>query len=327
MFDILSLIPGKKRNTPSGWISFNAICCSHNGHRSDTRGRGGIKLDGYNWSFHCFNCGFKCNFVMGRALSKTARQLLKYCGVDEDQIQRWSLESIKNKDLLDFHKPYTHYVADFKSITLPEDSERLNLENKTHFRYIEYLEKRGIEYDSYPFRVTPNGTGKFGSRKEHRVIIPYYYRSKIVGYTSRFLDNRTPKYINVQQPGYVFNIDAQKPDWQVCIATEGIFDALSINGVALMHDDISSEQAMLLASLNRKIIVVPDRDETGLKLIDRALELGYSVSLPNWSQGVKDVNDAVVKYGRLPTLLSILESATMSKIKLELQRKKIGKGL
>lgn len=327
MFDILSLIPGKKRNTPSGWISFNAICCSHNGHRSDTRGRGGIKLDGYNWSFHCFNCGFKCNFVMGRALSKPARQLLKYCGVDEDQIQRWSLESIKNKDLLDFHKPYTHYVADFKSIALPEDSERLNLENKTHFRYIEYLEKRGIEYDSYPFRVTPNGTGKFGSRKEHRVIIPYYYRSKIVGYTSRFLDNRTPKYINVQQPGYVFNIDAQKPDWQVCIATEGIFDALSINGVALMHDDISSEQAMLLASLNRKIIVVPDRDETGLKLIDRALELGYSVSLPNWSQGVKDVNDAVVKYGRLPTLLSILESATMSKIKLELQRKKIGKGL
>jgi hypothetical protein len=32
-----------------------------------------------------------------------------------------------------------------------------------------------------------------------------------------------------------------------------------------------------------------------------------------------------VKYGKLPTLLSILQNATMSKIKLEIQRKKIGK--
>ena len=40
---------------------------------------------------------------------------------------------------------------------------------------------------------------------------------------------------------------------------------------------------------------------------------------------IKDVNDAVVRYGKLPTLLSILQSATMSKIKIEIQRKKIEK--
>jgi hypothetical protein len=49
--------------------------------------------------------------------------------------------------------------------------------------------------------------------------------------------------------------------------------------------------------------------------------------MPIWSEDVKDVNDAVVKYGKLPTLLSILESATMSKIKIEMRRKKIAKGL
>ena len=76
-------------------------------------------------------------------------------------------------------------------------------------------------------------------------------------------------------------------------------------------------------NINRKIIFVPDHDKTGLATCDRALELGYSVSIPNWDDDVKDVNDAVVKYGRLPTLLSILESATMNKIKIELQRKKI----
>lgn len=123
----------------------------------------------------------------------------------------------------------------------------------------------------------------------------------------------------------MFNIDAQKDNWTVCIVTEGIFDALAIDGVAVMHDEISNEQAQLLSTLNKTIIVVPDRDKTGLKMCDRALELGYQVSLPNWDVDVKDTNDAVVKYGKLQTLLSILQSATNSKIKIELQRKKIGK--
>jgi DNA primase len=67
---------------------------------------------------------------------------------------------------------------------------------------------------------------------------------------------------------------------------------------------------------------VPDQDEAGLEICDRALELGYQVSIPNWSDEVKDVNDAVVKYGRLPTLLSILQSATASKIKIGMARKR-----
>ena len=70
---------------------------------------------------------------------------------------------------------------------------------------------------------------------------------------------------------------------------------------------------------------MPDQDKTGLKMCDRSLELGYQVSLPDWGNEVKDVNDAVVKYGKLPTLLSILQSATNSKIKIELRKKQIGK--
>jgi DNA primase len=94
-----------------------------------------------------------------------------------------------------------------------------------------------------------------------------------------------------------------------------------------MHDEISNDQALLLSTLNKQIIVVPDRDKTGLKMCDRALELGYQVSLPVWEADIKDVNDAVVRYGKLPTLLSILQSATNSKIKIEMQRKKIASRL
>lgn len=323
MFDILSILPGKKKNTSSGWTSFNAICCSHFGHKPDRRMRGGIKFDGNNWSMHCFNCGYKCNFVLGRSITVKTRNLLKWCGIDETQIQRWSLESLQQKDLLDFTQPKKQKVKiKFNDHELPE-GELVDKNNPLHKVYVEYLAKRKIDSSDYPFLITPT---EFG-RMANRVIIPYTYKNKIVGHTSRFLDNKIPKYINEQQQGYVFNIDMQKPDWQVCIVTEGIFDALSIDAVAVMHDDISNDQAILLGSLNKQIIVVPDRDETGLKMCDRALELGYQVSLPNWDSDVKDVNDAVVKYGKLPTLLSILHSATNSKIKIEMQRKKIVKGL
>ena len=321
MFDILSILPGKKKQTSSGWTSFNAICCTHFGHRQDKRMRGGIKFDGNNWSMHCFNCGFKCNFVLGRSISQKTRSLLIWCGIDEHQVKRWSLESLQQKDLIDFTQPKKQKIKiKFNEHKLPE-GEIVDANNPLHKVYVEYLQKRKIDSSEYPFLITPYESGRMGNR----VIIPYTYKNKIVGHTSRFLDNKIPKYINEQQPGYVFNIDMQKPEWSVCIVTEGIFDALSIDGVALMHNDISTDQALLLSTLNKQLILVPDRDSTGLSLCDKALELGYSVSLPDWDDDVKDVNDAVVKYGKLPTLLSILQCATNSKIKIEMRRKKIAK--
>jgi hypothetical protein len=319
MFDILSLIPGKKKRTHSGWYSFNAICCSHRGHRSDSRNRGGLKIDGHNWVMHCFNCGFSCSFNLGKQIPPKTRNFLTWCGVDTEQIQKWNLESLQQRDLLDMLVPERSTLfINFKGKDLPK-GELLDPEKESHKFYVDYLLKRKVDLSSYKFYINPEGKG----REKYGIIVPYTFRNKNVGSTIRFLDNRIPKFLNDQQPGYVFNFDKQHQDWQVCIVTEGIFDAISIDGVALMHDDISNEQATVLAQLNRTIIVVPDFDKTGLKITDRALELGYKISLPNWGPGIKDVNDAVVKYGKLATLLSILESATNSKIKTELRKKQI----
>lgn len=319
MFDILSIVPGKKKHTQSGWYSFNAICCQHQGHRPDKRSRGGILISDNSWNYHCFNCGYKCNFMLGKSLSKNTRKLLSWCNIDDEQIRRWNLESLQHKDLLDYVSVKKEKVKiKFKEHKLP-DAELLNNDNVNHKKYIDYLSSRKIDYDSYPFLVTPNGQG----RLSNRIIIPYTYENKIVGHTSRFLDNKTPKYINEQQAGYVFGIDFQKKEYEVCILVEGIFDALSINACALTHNTINDDQVKLLSLLNKKIIFVPDRDVTGFNTIDRALELGYSVSIPPWEQGVKDVNDSVVKYGKLPTLLSILQHATTNRVKIEMQRRKI----
>ena len=323
MFDILQIIPGKKKLTQSGWHSFNAICCQHRGHKSDTRGRGGIKFDGDNWSYHCFNCGFTCNFTLGRSISKNARTLLSYCGLDKDDINKHNLDSLKHKDLLDFVKVKREKKkVKFKEMSLP-DAEVINVDDPKHKIYVDYLNKRKIDVREYPFMCTPDSEG----RQANRVIIPYTYENKIVGHTSRYLDDRTPKFINEQQQGYVFGIDLQKPEYNVCIVVEGIFDALSINGCALLHNTINEQQAELLKNLNRKIIVVPDQDKTGLQICDKALDLGFYVSIPDWDEGIKDVNDAVVKYGKLPTLLSILQNSTNSKIKIEIKRKQLDKRL
>ena len=319
MFDILSIIPGKRKLTGSGWHSFNAVCCHHRGHKADRRSRGGIKFDGAtNWSMHCFNCGFKCGFRLGASITKNTKQLLIWCGVDETQIQKWSMESVLQKDFVDLTPKKKEKKIKFKDHALP-DAELLDQNNILHKVYVEYLSARGISSSEYPFMITPTEQGRMGNR----IIIPYTYKNKIVGHTSRFLDNKIPKYINEQQPGYVFGYDFQKSNQSVCILVEGIFDALSLGACALTHNTINDDQAELLAQLNRKIIFVPDHDKTGLATCDRALELGYSVSIPYWDDDVKDVNDAVVKYGKLATLLSILESATMNKIKIEIQRNKI----
>jgi DNA primase len=157
------------------------------------------------------------------------------------------------------------------------------------------------------------------------VTIPFTYDGKIVGWCARFLDNKAPKYINHTQPGYVFGTELQNDSWQCVIVVEGIFDALCIDGLAVMHNTVSDAQARLIRNLGREVIVVPDHDKAGLELIDRAIELGWSVSIPEWPSDVKDVNDAVVKFGKLATLLTIMQSQETSRIKIELRKKNLAK--
>jgi hypothetical protein len=323
MFDVLTLIQGKKKRTQDGWYSFNAPCCHHRGHNVDKRMRGGIKQNGDNWSFHCFNCDFKCSFILGRQFSFPTKQFLGWLGVDESQITRWNLENLRHKDLIEYvTETKQKFNLKFDEVQLPV-AELLDENNPKHKRFVDYVNSRGLKATDYPFMVTPDDHG----RNNNRIIIPYTYKNKIVGHTSRYLDNRAPKFIKDQQSGFVFGYDLQKPNWEVCIVVEGIFDALSLNALALTHNTISEEQAGLIRKLNRRVIVVPDQDKTGLLICEQALEFGFQVSIPAWGSEVKDVNDAVLKYGKLPTLLSILQNATTSKIKVEMAKRKHDKKL
>lgn len=323
MIDIVSFLPTKRKNTASGWISFNAPCCVHRGDTQDKRQRGGLKTNHEGWSYHCFNCGYTASFVLGRTLSYKARKLLEWLNVDSMTIESINLESLRHRSihglLEDSARQIKRVEIEFEDKDLPAGLELLDPD--VHTGEWLYLTTRGVDPAAYPYMTDTSQAVR------PRIVIPFTHNQQIVGNTSRFLDDRKPKYLNDMQPGYVFGADLQKQSWQYVIVTEGIFDALSINGLAVMHNDINEKQAQLIKNLERQVIVVPDHDEAGLKLIDRAIELGWSVSIPNWPEDIKDVNDAVVKFGKIATLLIIMQSKESSKIKIELRKKQLAKRL
>jgi hypothetical protein len=318
MIDVVSFLTGKQKQTSSGWLSVNAPCCVHRGESADRRMRGGIKTtpDG-SFSWHCFNCGYTASFVLGRTLTFKARKLLEWLNVPQEEIERINLESLKHRSIEGLLGERQTILQQLQSIKfedrdLPTTTQPLNDTAK------EYLQNRRIPLD-YPFL--------YKTMPRPGVVIPFTYENQVVGHTTRFLDDRMPKYIQDIQPGYVFGTDLQKATWQSVIVVEGVFDALSINGLAVLHAEVNDAQARLIRSLGRDVVVVPDQDEAGMRLVDRAVELGWAVSMPEWPAGVKDVNDAVIRWGKLATLLTIMQARETSKIKIELRKKQLVKRL
>jgi hypothetical protein len=320
MIDVVSFLPAKRKQTSLGWISFNAPCCIHRGDTQDRRQRGGLKpgTDG-SWSYHCFNCGYTASFVLGRNLTFKARKLLEWMNVPTEEIERINLESLKHKSIEGLLGERQEIVNKLQNIVfedrdLPHDTQQIEPGSIGE----EYLLRRNISLD-YPFL--------YKTMPRQGIVIPFTHDNQVVGHTTRFLDDKTPRYIQDIQHGYVFGTDLQQSDWQYAVVVEGVFDALSINGLAVLHAEINDAQVRLIRSLGKQVIVVPDQDEAGMKLVDRAVELGWSVSMPDWGDDVKDVNDAVIKHGRLATLITILANKESSKIKIELRKKQIVKRL
>lgn len=330
---ILTSLPAGKKKTPSGWTSFNAPCCIHNGESADKRKRGGIMTtaDG-TLSYHCFNCGYKASYVIGRRLTAKMRQLMGWLGIADDTIRKLAIEAMRHEE--SDTKYEKKKFVNFQKKTLPKNSHRLEVwlekyvaKDLTAPQYekidgvLNYLKQRGIDPSWYDFMYSPDVNFDFNKR----LVIPFYWRGDIVGYTRRmFVQSEKAKYFTNVQPGYVFNMDAQHWNRKFVIVTEGPFDAITVSGVSILGSEINETQKDLINGLNKQVIVVPDRDASGQKLVDQAIEFGWSVAFPKWPDDVTDVADAVSKYGRLFVIQSILKTTETTKLKIDLQRKMYG---
>ena len=320
---IKGILPTKKKTTPSGWTSFNGVCCPHNGESADTRGRGGLtaNTDG-SVSYHCFNCNFKASYQPGRHLTFKFRKLLKWLGADDTDIKRLVIEAIRVRELVapeEVKAEAEEEKIDFKARELPEDAVNLVAMDYVH-PALEYCVARKIDITKYAFYATKQE--QYNLHK--RIIIPFIWQGRTIGYTARAIEeNVKPKYHSNYEPNFVFNINNQLADSKFVIVCEGPFDAMSIDGVAVLNNECNETQADIIESLGKEVIVVADRDRAGAKMINNAIEYGWTVSFPVWLETCKDVNEAVVKYGKLFVLKTILDSKHSSKLKIELMKKKL----
>jgi hypothetical protein len=319
-------LPLRIKQTPSGWASFNAACCHHRGHSHDDRQRGGVKFsDGF--VYNCFNCGYTASWKPGRGISQKLKNLMKWLGAPDDDVNRMIFEAMRieagdtsNDNTVELKKftkkelpPNSLILSDWIDADLDSDTETKIAE------VVQYIINRGFDPLDKNFFWSPE------SGFADRVIIPFTFEGEIVGWTARKIREGKPKYLSDQHPTYVFNLDSITKNQKYVFVVEGPFDALAINGVALLHNDISEHQAALINRLGKRVIVIPDRDSSGLEVVKKAIDLDWEVAFPNWDMSIKDVAEAVEKYGDLFVITDIINTSIAGNIKISLYLKKFQK--
>jgi len=318
-----TLLPPRAKSSPSGWTSFNAPCCQHRGHSPDTRKRAGIRFDGNGVVYNCFNCKFTTGWQPGSNIGEKMKTLCRWLGASEDTIKELVFEALKTEG--DEYQPSAHQTQlTFEDKPLPEGAmPLLEWANSEYWKdislevepVIAYVVSRG--YDPFDGNFYWSPAAGF----ESRVIIPFTWEGRIVGNTARKVTNGKPKYLSDQHPHFVFNFDRQTDKQRYIFVCEGPFDALAIGGVALLTNEIAEQQSRIINSLGAEVIVIPDQDRAGLTLFDRAAELDWAVAMPTWDSDVKDVADAVQRYGELFVIVDAIKTAQQGQIKINMAKK------
>ena len=148
-------------------------------------------------------------------------------------------------DEADLHTEYNINFHKFKTVDLPGDAT--NVEELPDGHEIkEYARERGM-LGLYPLLHVDT------TLYRKRVIIPFLFNNEVVGWSGRHIsppNKSTPKYLQQIQPGYVFNIDRfTGGDRQIVVVCEGLIDAILLDGISVMGNSVTPEQAHLIDKL------------------------------------------------------------------------------
>jgi hypothetical protein len=272
--------------------------------------------------YNCFNCKYTASWQPGRNISEKFKSLCRWLGANDDQIKELVFEALKTEST-DYEPDHFVEKVKFTEKELPEGAMSINeWVNSAYLPdisadigpVIDYIYSRGFDALSEHFYWSP-APGYID-----RVLLPYYYEGKIVGSTARKVREGKPKYLSDQHPFFVFNVDEQDPKNKYVFVVEGQFDAYAIGGVGLLTNEIAQQQAHIINQLGKEVIVIPDQDKAGLMLIKQAIDYDWTVAFPNWGDDVKDVADAVLKYGKLFVIVDAIKTAQKGEIKISVAR-------
>ncbi len=325
---------GQRKRRPSGFTDINCPMCVARGTSADRRYRCGVKASAVGVGVNCFNCDFKAGWTLGRPLSHDMKEFLRGVGVTEKELAAVAAKAaLHQRHAASSGLHIVHQPAGFAPTPLPSGSRPIDewvAEGCTEADFLavcEYLLTRGDEVAAWAgYHWSP--ASEDGLRR--RLIIPFEHRGQMVGYTARSIDPGVePRYVSRKQPDFLFNnCVLEKRKRKYLIVVEGAFDALAVDGVALLGSTVTARQAAWLKSTGQTVIIVPDRDEAGEKLIDAAVHHGWRVAFPCtkcgrpwWDRDVKDVAEATKRYGRLWTTLSLIKSSTPDASEIEIAKR------
>jgi len=274
--------------------------------------KGGLEL------VHCFNgdCPLNTHKKMYRFLRDHFPALYPYYQNEERQD---FIENLKQ----------TRTCAD--TLAQPKNKEIITQDFSSYFteiskhqNAIDYLSKRGIEYDPLKFGEWYYGHQNLiiGDKKYNLVdsiIIPLYYRGEMYGFYSRKMkDKFFATYMNDNNIGYKlfnwFNVNKK----ETVYVTEGIFDAVSLgkNVIASMGSKIPKDR---LLELHDPIFCL-DSDYTGLKNSLAYAKGGYKIFIKPQSIQGKDLNEIRINYPDM-NLLDFVNNNTYTGFCAELRLK------
>lgn len=271
---------------------------------------------GEECTYHCFNnksCGG--SYVpskTGGNMSKQFRHILDCFNVPEMEYKQLVFDN-----MMTFKKENDVAVkSDIKypqSICMPNYFTPLEECDNIDFKIAceEYLQRRKINKNNYKFYVSTTTPFK---EWDYRLIIPCFNKSNIIYYIGRdIFDIHKHVYINPTLPGsnILYNYDELfRKTKEPLFILEGFFDGICLNNtnfVACLSSNLTHQQLLLLNQSQRRKIILPDLRGNGFELAEQGYEHGYEIAFPNLV-GCKDVNEAVIKFGRLYVLREILSN-------------------
>ncbi len=259
--------------------------------------------------YHCFGCGKTGNVITflieykGMTFPEAVRFLAERAGIEIKG------EEEKNVDIL----KVLEYASQLYQDTLlkkPQGKpglayfERRGIKNETIIafklgyvptsqRYIlEIAQKKGIKKELLEKAgLVVEGRDKFIKR----IMFPVFNTAgKVVGFGSRVIDERQPKYMNspdtavYKKSNTLYGLHQTKGDIRkekLAILVEGNLDLLSLwqagvkNVIASLGTSLTDGQASLLSRYAKNVVVFYDSDDAGLKATRRAIDILLKNSL------------------------------------------------
>ena len=282
----------------------------------DHTDRGGWKFQHGEIGYNCFNCGTSGRYTENSGeITKKMRKILNSFSISNEEIDKEIGKAFfKTKaegasiSLADVQqKPEKKNYLITPEVSLPKGCMQLGSTDKgieVQERIADYLTSRKIDIAEYPFYFS------LDPKFLNYVIIPFFRNGKIIYWQGRNYTNGSNKKdrwenCTESKENIIFNFDELFRGSGPLFVTEGIFDALPLNGIALIGSKINEAKTEILKKSRRELIFVIDKDKNGRMVAEKALENGWKITFS--PQFTDDVNKSIITYGHCWTIFELFK--------------------